>query len=349
MNLTLFLLSAVLFHAPCAAPQEPAPQGLAEGPDAEEVPVDQTLVVINDDVITWSMVQERAGRLMRIAPELSPGDAQSLALRDWVIDLLSQEGLRRMGLDPTLMDEEATLRMQRIIEETGSRARFEEQIAREGIDLETWRRYLRNELVNATFRRIMLGMQPSPLEGIRNRTLPRPEEVRRAFEEHPEEWTVGEHRAWLTLQFFDSDQGTGLERAQAVANGLAQGTMTVDEAKALADSVRPGEGDPRAQPLRSDLRRFLVEGQAGEVGDVDPIEGLGAQVVVLTEVQEAREIGFDEAQEMVAQQLRRDEEERILADAYQHLARTSYLWYINDLEGFMTGLLGIEADRAVEF
>lgn len=333
--LPLFLLTAL------AAPQSggaPSPwEALAEG---ETITVEQTLFILNEEVITFSMVEEEALRQMRLpknAPK-STEEAMSRALAGLVFNLIALEGFRRLGLDETLLEEQVTQQMDFKIESFGSRARFEEVLLAEGLTLMAFRERLRADVVKAIWRSVVTGQQPSPLQGFRTRVDVTPAEIRAEFDQNPKRWEQGFSLVWEALQFHDNSQGSGLARAQSVADALRARTTTLAEAKSAAQSTQEHRGDPAERNLRPEIREFLLNGAVGEVSAVEPIPNLGGMIFVVVERNPARTIGFAEAQARISLELREQRAEALVVEAALHLIRTSYTWNPPSMDGFINSL-----------
>jgi hypothetical protein len=314
-------------------------QQLAEG---DQVKVDGVLFILNDQVITDSEVAIETTRRLRVNPRLSGMEASSRALSERVFDLIAREGFRRLSLDMSLLDEQITERIQGLIEESGSRARFEEELRADGYAMDSFRHAMESQLIQVTWRGILTGDQPSPLEGFRNRIAVSPSEIREAFEKDPERWKQGNELVWRTFQFFDDESGAGVQRASEVAEALSSGKLTAEEASQRANHApRPESGDPSRKSLRADLKEFLLRSEPGAVSEVDPIPGLGAQIVLLIAKSPAREIGFEEAQDQIVAELRDGQRERLVTDAMAALVRSSYSWFPPELAEFMGGVPGL--------
>lgn len=321
--------------------------------DGEPIVVEQVYFVLNEEMITLSMVEETAARLMldtgRGAPR-SPEAAMSQALRDLILDLVALEGFRRLGMDENLLEQEVSLRMERMIEEDGSRARFEEGLRASGFTMVSFRDWLKGRFVQGIWRGVITGQQPSPLEGYRSRLEPTPTEIRAEFDADPRRWEQGFELVWLALQYHDNASGPGLARAQTVADALMAGTMTVEQARQSAQSAREYRGDPAARGLLPAIRDFLLAGQPGAVSTVETIPGIGGMLFVVTERNPARTIGFEEAQFAIAEELRGRRADALVAEAATALLRSSYTWFPQELEPFMRGFFGEEQpSRETEF
>lgn len=345
----LAVLPALALAAAALAPQEEDDRNLAQRlADGESAAVDGVLVILNDQVITQSQVTLGAERLLRADPRMRPDEAMSASLFDRLRYMIAQEGFDRFGLDAALLDEEVSARLAAMIEEAGSRARFEQRIRGDGYDYASFRQAMHQELILRTWSGIVVGDQPSPLEGYRNQITITPAMIREEFESDPKQWNQAQGREWITLQFFDDVSGTGQMRAEETAERLRQGTLTVDEAAARANSAVRDAGDPAQKSLRSDLREFLLQAQAGEVSAVDRLDGLGAQLMVLTARREARQIPFEEAQPRILAQLRERRRNQLLTEELTRLVGTSYFWYAEALNDFMAQIPWIQAESAAE-
>lgn len=345
----LAALPAFAVAALLLAPQEEDDRNLAQRlADGEEASVDRVLVILNDQVITQSQVNLEAERILRADPTAEPGEVLGSALFGRLRHLIAREGFDRLGLDATLLEDEAAARLAGMIEEAGSRARFEQRVRAQGYDLASFREALQQELVLRTWSSIVVGDQPSPLEGYRNQISITPAMIREEYERRPELWSQTQALEWVTLQFFDDVQGSGQLRAEETVARLRQGTLSVDEAAARANSAVRDSGEPARKNLRSDLRDFLLQAAPGDISPVDRLEGLGAQIVVLTGRQEARQIPFEEAQPRIMAQLREERREAILTEELARLVGSSYFWYAEDLSMFMAQVPWIQRDASTE-
>jgi len=314
-------------------------EALAAG---ETIRVDGILFLMNDEVITESMVAADAERILRVNPDAARNEVFSASLSERLFDLIAREGFNRFGLDRSLLDEQVGGRIQEMIADAGSRARFEQGIRAQGYDMISYREALEADLIRLTWRSIITGEQPSPLEGKRNSITITPAEVKAAYDKEPERWKQKKSLVWITLQFFDDDRGSGSQRALDMKAKLQAKTVTVDEAKAAANSSFQDQGDPGQKNLRPDLQTFLSESEAGVVSDIDPIPGLGAQFVYLAEVRPAQDIGFEEAQVPITMAIRGQRYNLILNAAIEELNRTSYVWYPREMLGeFMSTVPGL--------
>jgi hypothetical protein len=214
----------------------------------------------------------------------------------------------------------------------------------------SFRDWLKGRFVQSIWRGVVTGQQPSPLEGYRSRLEPTPSDLRAEFDADPRRWEQGFEVVWLALQYHDNATGPGFARAQTVADALAAGTMTVEQARQTAQSAVQHRGDPSTRGLLPAIRDFLLAGQPGAVSAVEPIPNLGGMLFVVTERSAARTIGFEEAQFAIAAELRKRRSEALVANAAEALLRSSYTWYPPELENFMRSFYGEEQPaRETEF
>ncbi len=332
------LLLLASFAVPTQEPKgSSAWDGLANG---ESLQVEQVLFILNEEVITLSMVQERGARILRTNKTVSDQQALSQALADLVFDLIALEGFRRLGMDETLLEANVTQHVDRQILGAGSRARFESTLREDGFTMTSFRAYVKAELIKLTWRGVVTGAQPSPLQGTRARLDATPAEIRAEFDRDPERWKQGFELVWSTLQFHDSPTGSGLERAQTVADGLKAGTMTLDAAKAASQSSQASRGDPAARNYRPEILDFLLTAQAGDVSPVELIPSIGGLFLVVEKRSPAHVIGFAEAQLGIAAELKKRKAELVVGTAAEEILRTSYSWFPEALQTFMSGFYG---------
>lgn len=335
-------LALLLLLTPAAQGEAPAHpwEALAQG---QTVTIEEALFILNEEMVTTSMWQERAMRLMRRSPDLSQEVAAQYALRDLVFDLVAQEGFRRLGLDESALEQEVVSRMERLRETQGSRAHFEDWLRGQGFTVVTFRETLKSELIKQVWSSIVLGEQPSPLEGLRNRIEVSPAEIREEFQRDPKRWEQGFELVWEVHQFHDGPAGPGLDRAQAFADALKSGLSTREDSRAAAQSCQTLRGDPATRNLRAEIRDFLLNAQPGDVSHVEPIPGLGGLFAVVVERSPARTIGFEEAQPRIVAELKKRKSDAVIAEAAGALLRSSYSWYPQALAPLMQSLYGADA------
>lgn len=289
--------------------------------------VEQVLFILNEEMITSSMVEAQMLRLQRSGSEQRGPNLFWQALADLSRQLVALEGFRRLGLDEAALDAEVTQRMDQLIESSGSRARFEESLRRDGYTMASFRDYLKGALISLQWQRIVTGEQPSPLQGFRARTEPSPAEILAEFERDPSLWEQGFEVVWKVLQFSDRNGESGVARAEEFAAGLKAGSVSLAEAEAAAQSSQRYSGDPADRNLRAAIREFLLQEPTGAVSAVQPIPDIGGMFFVVIERSPARVISFEEAQARIAVEIRRRKSEEALAAAQEAIVRSSYTWY----------------------
>ncbi len=337
------------FALACCAAQTSQGAGLVQQlADGQTVPVDGVLVLLNDQIITESQIALDATRMMRGQPGLDPDTAFGRALTNRLSEILAREGFARLGLDMSLLEGQVSDRLAAMIEESGSRARFEQGIQASGYDMASFRAAMEGELVHLTWRSIVVGDQPSPLEGYRNQVSISPAEIRAEYDANPGRWKQEESLVWATLQFFDDANGPGAARAAQVTEQLRKREITPDQAAKLANSTKREQGDPSRKSLRDDIQEFLQGAAPSDVSPVDLIPNLGAQVVVLLEKNSAREISFAEAQPVISQELRNRKRALLMNEEIGRIVRSSYFWYAPQLKAFMASVPGVDGNESQE-
>ena len=308
----------------------------AQGPG--NTSIDQTLVSINDQILTESMVVKIADRLLAVNPELEVPAAGQYALNTGIRRILYHESFVRLGLDENLLDPQVAARIQALISEDGSRQRFLNRIAADGYtSIEEFRIALRHQFVESTVAGIVSGSIPSPNEGKRQISEPTPSELREAFAQNVKYRERPAEFEWATLKFLnDPSLAPPAERAAETLNRLGANLMTINTALAKADKVttfdeiRPG--------AKKELADFLSTATPGECMELPSTVSGVYQLVLVTKRSEARTFTFAEAQLLITQDLMRLAQENAVQGELSAVWQDAYVWISDDLPGLQDSL-----------
>lgn len=321
------LLSIILFLGLLA------PRASAQLPEQDENVVDAAWVVLNDSILTASMVNLEAERMAKRDPSLSEDQLIITATLAGVRNMLFQEMFLNLGFSDELLEPRLKDRIAQLILETGSRAGFEASLLRDGYNnIEEFRKDLRRVFVESTVKSVLEGVAPTQNQGMLVLSKPTPSEIRKAYDSDSSFSNVESVLEWAPLKFFNErGKAPAEERAAEVANRLGAGLMTVEQALAAADSVRVQSGI--RDGMKPELVDFLEFGKAGDVMPLGGNAGGSAQLVLLIGRTEAQQFTFEEAQLTIINKLTSDKRRKAVAEAVADQYNSSYLWVSPNLPG----------------
>ena len=330
---TFALLLSLAPAASAAAAQEP-----------EGELIDLTLVVINDSILTSSMLEAEGNRILLRRPTMDPQEASNFALSLGVRKILFEETFQMLGFDYALLEPQVDLRIQQLILEDGSRAGFEENLLRDGYDsIDEFRKDLQSSFIQNTVSGVLGGLVPSPNQGIRTIAHPTPAAIRDAYDTVDAYQRADSQLEWAQLQFFNGrNKASSEERATAVLEGLGAGTMSLEQALDAADKARPNTSIPGG--MQDAYVEFLENSEAGAVKQLPTSSGGVAQLMVILGRTEAQEFSFKEAQLSIVRDLtaeaRNDAVHQALSDLYQG----AYVWVNPEIPGLAESLEAVFGD-----
>lgn len=328
------LLSTFLL-LPCLAP---AAQAQEEASFSEPQVIDMSLVIINDSILTTSMLDRQVQRLMVVNPEISLQEANSYALTSGVRKILFEETFQQLGFDEGLLDPQINLRIEQMILEDGSRASLEEALLRDGYQsIDEFRADLRDSFVQNTVAGVLGGQIPSPNQGIRVLAKPTPTQIRQAYDNEERFREIPSSLEWARLTFHSlRNQDHPQVRAAAVMQGLKDGTLTPAEALKLADNQHLNTSiSPRQRP---DIREFLENASKGDTMDLTVPTGNSAMILVVMGVTEAQTFTFEESQLTISNALTAANQEKAVMAALSELYQGSYVWVNPEIPGLADSL-----------
>ncbi|MDA0667724.1 MAG: hypothetical protein O3A95_06990 [Planctomycetota bacterium] len=310
-----------------------APWASAQIPEQEEGVVDAAWVVLNDSVLTASMVNQEAERMAKRDPSMTEDQLIITATLSGVRNMLFGEMFISLGFNDALLAPRLESRIQELILESGSRAGFEASLLRDGYPtIEDFRKDLRRVFVESTVKSVLEGVAPTQSQGMLVLSSPTPGEIRKAYDSDASFRHVEPVLEWAPLKFFNErGKAPAAERAAEVSNRLSAGQMTIEEALAAADNARVQSGIHEG--MKPELIDFLEFGKAGDVMPLGGNAGGSAQLVLLIGRTEAQKFTFEEAQLTIINKLTLENRRRAVAEAVAAQYHSSYLWVSPELPG----------------
>lgn len=336
---------AALLLAFSLLPQQPARSdasgvGRWPPPAPDAVPINGTLAIVNDRVLTLRLVQglsfafaEAEVRQGRTVTEADFTRIREGVFQDQLINLLFQEGYRQLGLEEDLVDSLVAGEIQSRIDQAGSIAAYASQLASEGQNLEQYTRYLKRLYTSILFRRVELGLMPTGRGKSPKATVyASPSEARRYYEEHLDEYRR-EFRVQarqITIRT-EEDGRTAEERILSVREEIVTGQLSFADAAREHSEVRAAIGgslgrvNPDQSPLQAPILDFLRQAEPGDVSDPLPV-GNGWAIVTAEEVSPAGVAPFEEVQLEILMTLMQTDRVEIQREALNRLRRRCYVW-----------------------
>lgn len=295
--------------------------------------MDAAWVVLNDSVLTSTMVNQEAARMAKRDPSMTEEQLIITATLTGVRNMLFQEMFLKLGFNDELLAPRLEDRVQQLILESGSRAGFEASLLRDGYaNIDEFRMDLRRVFVQSTVQSVLEGAAPTQNQGMLVLSKPTPAEIRAAYATDASFRRVEPVLEWTTLKFFnDPGKAPAADRAAEVTNRLGAGLMTVEEAFNAADRARVQQGI--SEGLKPELIDFLEFGKAGDTLPLGGNAGGSAQLVLLIGRTEAQEFSFEEAQLTIINALTSAKRRKAVEGAITDQYNASYLWVNPDLPG----------------
>jgi hypothetical protein len=330
--LLALLLSAMGSSAVCA-------QG------SDDSSVDQILVIINDQILTGSMVEDIAVRIMNSNADVTIEEAGPEALNIAIRRILYRESFLRLGLDESMLDPQVEARIQALILEDGSRQRFLDKVKRDGYhSIEDFQKALRHQFIEGTVAGIVSGTIPSPNDGKRAISDPSPAQIRAAYQDNEIYRQRPAEFEWAALKFLnDPATAPAADRAAETLSRLGKHTMSIPEALAKADSVSLFT-EIRAG-AKENLKNFLETAAPGDCMELtNSVSGV-LQLVLVTKRSPSREFSFQEAQLLILNDLRMEAQNSSVRAELSAMYLSSYSWFSPELRGLRENLDGVFGEK----
>ena len=305
----------------------------------QEILVDQTLAIINDQVLTMSDLEREFSLLLKergLSADHIPMDQKlaltSRALQTRLVDMLFHEGFRMSGMDPEILTRGAVEEIRKRQEDAGSVATYALQLASRGTNIENETKRVKQQLVAVLFRRSELGLSPE-LGATASKALlePIPTEIQAWFQNHPAEVTTEASMEAQLLVIMNSNFGSPETGLDEIATALASGQITFDDAAQEHSVYRPSEGGRTGvfqvedSALQTPVMDFLATAEANQISP--PLQlASGWALAKLLKSTPAGSLSFTEASPAIRQYLRRQKERQLLRSTVERLRRHCYLW-----------------------
>jgi peptidyl-prolyl cis-trans isomerase SurA len=319
---------------PAIPPPQPAMSAL------QPVTIDRIAAVVNQEVITLSEVQD-AVLQQAVSMAVSRGGSKpragdpAFAAAALTPQALSQQ-LHRL-IDRKLQEEEAAQRgitvadadLERALEDIKTRNRFTSDaalasaLAAEGMTMEQYKQQLRSELLVAK----LVNRE------VRSTVVVAPEEVKRYYEQHTEEFTLPE-RVKLRQIFIAAPAGneeahaSKRAKAQGVLDELKRGADFDQMARRYSDGPEAGEGGELGWftpgSLMAPLDRAAFALQDGQISDL--IETPQGWHILKAEAHEGhRQQSFDQVKDQVHERLLDQRTQQRYEEWFWDLRRDAYV------------------------
>jgi len=305
---------------------------------SDDFSVDQVLIIINDQILTGSMVEDIAMRIMNSSADVEIEEAGSAALNIAIRRILYRESFLRLGLDESMLDPQVEARIQALILEDGSRQRFLDKVKRDGYhSIEDFQKALRHQFIEGTVAGIISGTIPSPNDGKRTISDPAPAEIRAAYRDNEIYRKRPAEFEWAALKFLnDPAIAPAADRAAETLSRLAKHTMSIPEALAKADNVSLST-EIRAG-AKENLKDFLETAAPGSCMELtNSVSGV-IQLVLVTKRSASREFSFKEAQLLILNDLRQSSQTEAIHAELSAMYLSSYSWFSPQLRGLRENL-----------
>ncbi|MFQ5749150.1 MAG: peptidylprolyl isomerase [Planctomycetota bacterium] len=332
----LLALAPALWQTP-GPPGERVP-GPVTAPPRKELLVDQLLAIVNDQVLTLSMVEKETKdkvEQFRI-PENQVQILRTQIFQRMLLDLLFKEGFRQAKLDEKLLDRIVADEIDRNIREAGSLAAYTEELAQHNLTVDQQAKELRRFYASILFRQVEMGIIPAKGKGGFKATLAvRPSEIAAYYKKHLADYRREFRVSARLILLRDKDFPGGAEEARAtleklradIGNGRLDFAEAAEKHSAMRASTRGSLGwvDPEKTSLQKPIKEFLQKAAPGSMSE--PLQVSGGWVLVLAEeVHPAGVAPLEEVQYEITGKLMVHTQNALLRETVARLRKRTYLW-----------------------
>lgn len=347
----LVLLAAPLLQGDDApAPKAPgAPPPLVGVDPARTVLLEQTLAIVNDQVITASQVEAEVRRRAAGRP-LAPAEFQKLravVFRDLLLDALFREGFRMDGLDDSRVQAIVEQEIQKRIEQHGSMADYLRFLEAQGTTLEDEMADMRRYFTALLYQMVQVGnIQVPGTKGYKASRFVSPGEIARYYEEHRDEFRHERRVRARMIQVRQAPDGGPAEPwLRKVREDVLAGRADFAALAREHSVFRPSTGGlmgwvPERSSFAAPIREVLERAEGPLVSEPFPVRNAldGSELWTLVRVEEVQPAGtapLAEVQLEIAGRLAEERRTAILEATVRDLRRRCYVW-------------GPEVDPAIE-
>ncbi|MDP6963443.1 MAG: hypothetical protein QGF46_04680, partial [Planctomycetota bacterium] len=163
----------------------------------------ETLLQIDDQIISSADVEKKAHQLLTANPELDPEQLTTISLKDLVHAALFRRAAQQLQIPLAIFEQFINDHIAREVERAGSYHEFlEDQKLKLGIEnMDDYKLYVLNDFIRAEVLNILLGKNPTTNKGFLAIIEPTPAEVRQAFKENEAYRTIPATSSWSFLKF----------------------------------------------------------------------------------------------------------------------------------------------------
>ena len=327
---------SLLFLASFQAPASAAPQ---------EIVVDQTLAIVNDQVLTMSDIKREIDLMIRergMDPKtLGPEDQRALmqmALQGRLLDMLFQEGFRLSGMDPAILEQGALNEIRTRQLEAGSIAAYAQELAGRNTTIEKETKRITQQLVAMLYKRSELGLSPELGKSAAKASVKiSPQEVLQYYQANQSSFAFPASVEAQILMIVDEGKSMAAPRMALLADSIADGSLSFNDAAQQHSIYRPelagktGSIHPKTAPFQGTIKEFLLSGELGETSA--PLQlPTGQALVRILQKQPAGVAGLEETEQGIRRHLKEQKQMLLLRETVQRLRKQCYLWLIPDAE-----------------
>ncbi len=316
---------------------------------ARTILVEQTLAIINDEVITATQVEAEVRRRAAGRP-LAPAEFQQLraaVFRDLTLDALFREGFRMDGMDDRRVQAIVESEVQRRIDEQGSLADYVRFLEAQGTTLEEEMADMRRYFTALLYQMVQVGTVQVPgTKGFKADRFVSPAEIARYYQEHLDEFR---HERRVRARMIQVREGPDGEDPEAFLRRLREevlaGRLDFADAAREHSVFRPSTGGflgwvPEHSSYAAPIREFLDAAEGPGTSDPFPVQNAldGSRLWTLVQVEEVQPSGtapLADVQLEIAGRLALERRMAILEATIRDLRRRCYVW-------------GPEVDAAIE-
>ncbi len=307
----------------------------APPPEKRSIEIDGYAAKVNDKVITQGEVREALAPLLPDLYRAYKGEqlekeldsAYRKAREDLVDRALILAAFKKRG--GQIPDQYVNEEIDRMVKArfNGDKAVFEQTLAAQKKTLDEYKETIRDQLA--------VGMMIN--EEITKRVRITPEQVRKAYEDHLENYAIPEKVKYSVIVLnkgtTPEEQAVKLKEARSIRKQLLAGADFNETAKKVSEGSRSAEGGafPWMQPkdARPELRETLHTLPAGKISEIIPTD----TQLYIVKVEARRQAGhksFDEVRQAIKASLAAEERERLKKRWIERLKKENYVVYYND-------------------
>ena len=288
---------------------------------------DEVAAKINTEIVTLSLVKERAGLLLQKYARSSVDIPEEELLKEalnMIIDerLMLQEG-KKLGF---IVDENSIdAAMENIAQKNGlQEVQLEQMLEREGRSLSSYRNHIRDQILVSKITRFEIS----------NRVKVSDKEVNQYYRDHQKEfWEDGRVRARHILfiaerSSSETNRKVKLQQAKKVLNEIRKGKDFAELAMEYSEDVSASDGGDVGFVVRGKMVREFEEAvfnlEPGQISDVVETE-FGYHIIKVEEVVSGKTLTLKDAKERVSAILAMKKQKRGYEDWMGELKKAAFI------------------------